>query len=190
VPIDSIHVATPRLVETEALAFDRPATPALLDDHLGHRIYELASPLLPGGSMRLDFEVHVQRRGFGEDGADVSIVPNGTWFTQHWLPAIGYQSSRELLLHSDRREQGLAARRVIPSFCDADAPQGQWTGHHARDGAQYRRRSDRRRGARSSGAGRKGDAVTSTTRPTARSEASGRSPRQSTRSMKRGGIKS
>ncbi|HYR28306.1 MAG TPA: hypothetical protein VEU30_07545, partial [Thermoanaerobaculia bacterium] len=74
-PIDSIHVATPRMVETKSIAFDRPATPALRDDDLGHRIYKLASPLLPGDSMRLDFEVHVKRRGFHEAGADVSIVP-------------------------------------------------------------------------------------------------------------------
>jgi len=127
-PIDSIHVATPLMVETRSLAFDRPATPALLDDDLGHRIYKLASPLLPGASMRLDFEVHVARRGFREGGADVSIVPNGTWFTQHWFPAIGYQSSRELLLPSDRREQGLAVRRVITSLYDVEARKGRGPG--------------------------------------------------------------
>jgi ABC-2 type transport system permease protein len=121
VQIDSIHVATPRLVETRKVAFDRPATPVLLDDELSHRIYKLRSPLRPGESMRLDFEVHVRRRGFREGGADVSIVPNGTLFTQQWFPAIGYQSSRELVLPSDRREQGLAAKRVIPSLYDVQA---------------------------------------------------------------------
>lgn len=128
VPIDAIHVATTKMVETKALTFDRPATPTLVDDDLGHRIYKLASPLPPGGSMRLDFAVHVERRGFREGGADVSIVPNGTWFTQHWLPAIGYQPSRELLLPTDRREQGLAARRVIPSLDDAEARSGRGPG--------------------------------------------------------------
>ncbi len=121
VPIDSIHVATPRTVETRKLAFDRPATPVVLDDKLGHRIYKLRSPLRPGESMRLDFEVHVQRRGFREGGADVSIVPNGTLFTHQWFPAIGYQASRELVLPSDRREQGLAAKRMIASLYDVQA---------------------------------------------------------------------
>jgi ABC-2 type transport system permease protein len=128
VPIDAIHVATPLSVETKALAFDRPATRTLLDDDLGHRIYKLASPLLPGDAMRLDFDVRVQRRGFREGGADVSIVPNGTLFTQHWFPAIGYQPSRELLLPSDRREQGLPARRVIPSLYDVAARSGREPG--------------------------------------------------------------
>lgn len=128
VAIDSIHVATPLTVETRRVAFDRPSTRTLLDDDLGHRIYTLERPLAPGESMRLDFEVHVVRRGFREDGADVSIVPNGTWFTQHWFPAIGYQASRELLLPTDRREQGLPARRVIPSLHDVEARRGRGPG--------------------------------------------------------------
>ncbi len=128
VAIDAIHVATPLSVETAALTFDRPATRTLLDDDLGHRIYKLESPLPPGGSMQLNFEVHVERRGFREGGADVSIVPNGTWFTQHWFPAIGYQPSRELVLPSDRREQGLVARRVIPSLYDVEARKGRGPG--------------------------------------------------------------
>ena len=120
-PIDSIHVATLRIVDTRTIALDRPATLVHSDERLGHHIYRLANPLLPGDSMRLDFEVHVERRGFRDDGADMSIVPNGTWFTQHWVPAIGYQRGRELLLPAQRREHGLAARKVIPSLYDADA---------------------------------------------------------------------
>jgi ABC-type transport system involved in multi-copper enzyme maturation permease subunit len=119
--IDSIHVATALTAETETLAFDRPATPVVVDEELEHRIYRLERPLAPGESMRLDFRVRAAPRGFGERGADVSIVPNGTFFTDAWLPAIGYQPSRELILPSDRREHGLAERRVIPSLHDVEA---------------------------------------------------------------------
>ena len=128
VAIDSIHVATTRLVENRALAFDRPAARVLLDETLGHSIYALQRPLQPGDSLRLDFEVHVERRGFREGGTDVSIVPNGTYFTQGWLPAIGYQHGRELLTPRERREQGLAERPVIPSLYDAEARQGRLGG--------------------------------------------------------------
>jgi len=120
-PIDSIHVATLRIYDVESLDFDRAATELLRDDRLGHRIYGLTTPLQPGDSMSLRFEVHVERRGFTEGGADASIVPNGTWFTQHWLPAIGYQPMRELRVPSQRRAQGLAARPVIPSLHDEAA---------------------------------------------------------------------
>jgi len=127
-PIDAIHVATPRTVETRVITFDRPAKPELIDDRLSHRIYELATPLQPGASMRLDFDVRVRRRGFREGGADVSIVPNGTWFTQHWFPAIGYQPGREVMQPTDRREHGLPARRVIPSLDDADVHEARGPG--------------------------------------------------------------
>ena len=128
VAIDSIHVATSRAVETRALAFDRPAARELLDERLGHSIYALEQPLEPGDSLRLDFQVHVARRGFSESGADVSVVANGTYFTHGWLPAIGYQHGRELMTPSDRREQGLAERPVIPSLYDAEARKGRFGG--------------------------------------------------------------
>lgn len=124
VAIDSIHVATARGVETATVAFDRPAARVLLDEDLGHRIYALEKPLQPGDSMRLDFRVRVEPRGFRESGVDAPVVANGTYFTNGWLPAIGYQGSRELTSAGDRREHGLAPRPVIPSLYDVEARKG------------------------------------------------------------------
>jgi len=128
VAIDAIHVATALDVETGDLAFDRPAAPVLADDKLGHRIYALERPLQPGDALRLDFEVRYRPQGFRESGADDSVVANGTFFTGGWLPAIGYQESRELTSASDRREHGLAPRPLIPSLYDVEA----WKGRSAR----------------------------------------------------------
>ena len=119
--IDSIHVATLPIYDVRALSFDRGATRVVHDDRLGHHVYRLDAPLQPGESVRMRFEVDVVRRGFREGGADVSIVPNGTLFTQYWMPMIGYQRTRELMLPSDRREHGLPQRRVIPSLYDEAA---------------------------------------------------------------------
>jgi ABC-2 type transport system permease protein len=121
VAIDSLHVATARGVETGALAFDRPTARVHLDEQLGHRIYALERPLQPGDSLRLDFQVHVEPRGFRERGVDASVVPNGTFFMNGWLPAVGYQRRRELTSASDRRKHGLSARPVIPSLYDVEA---------------------------------------------------------------------
>lgn len=120
-PIDSIHVATSRAAETDSMVFDRPSRPAHRDDLLGHRIYVLDSPLEPGDSLRLDFRVHVASAGFSEHGVEPAVVANGTFFTNSWLPAIGYQPGRELMTPRDRREQALPERRVIPSLHDAEA---------------------------------------------------------------------
>ncbi|MEA2490815.1 MAG: type transport system permease protein [Acidobacteriota bacterium] len=117
--IDAVHVATVRGVG--ALAFDRPAKLVVGDDDRGHRIYALAKPLQPGQSLRMNFEVHVQPRGFTNRGVDASVVANGTYFTNRgWLPAIGYQRDRQLMSAADRRAYRLAPRPLIASLYDAE----------------------------------------------------------------------
>jgi len=128
VAIDSIHVTTVPEVETGAITFDRPSAPVLTDEDLGHRIYALERPLQPGDSLRLDFQVRVEPHGFRESGVDASVVPNGTFFTNGLLPAIGYQGSRELVIASDRREHGLAPRPLIPFLEDVEARKDRGTG--------------------------------------------------------------
>jgi hypothetical protein len=121
-PIDSIHVATVRGVETGAVVFDRKAKLVAGDDARGHRIYALERPLQPGDSLRLGFEVHVKPRGFRENGVDPAVVANGTHFTNHdWLPAIGYQRGRELTSPADRRAYKLPPRPLIASLYDVEA---------------------------------------------------------------------
>jgi hypothetical protein len=120
--IDSIHVTTVPGVETGAVSVDRPASPVLVDDDLGYRIYALEKPLQPGDSLRLSFEVRVAPHGFRNQGADAHVVRNGTHFTNRdWLPAIGYQRNRELDGAGVRRQHGLARRPAVPSLDDAEA---------------------------------------------------------------------
>ena len=123
VSIDSIHVATATGgVETRAVTFDRAATLTLDDNEHGYRIYALEKPLEPGDTLRLDFEVRVERRGFGNRGVDPSVVANGTYFTSGaWFPFVGYQRQRELITAGERREHGLEARPVVASLYDAEA---------------------------------------------------------------------
>ncbi|HEX8253232.1 MAG TPA: hypothetical protein VF846_08810 [Thermoanaerobaculia bacterium] len=119
--IKSIHVATVRAAETD-VALNRPAEFAQRDDELGHRIYVLEKPLQPGDRLRLTFRVQVKPRGFTENGIDPSVAANGTNFTTgQWLPAIGYQRSRELTSPAERREHGLPARPLIASLYDVEA---------------------------------------------------------------------
>jgi hypothetical protein len=120
--IDSIHLTTVPGVETGAVSVDRPASPVLVDDDLGYRIYALEKPLQPGDSLHLSFEVHVAPHGFRNHGADAFVVQNGSHFTNRdWLPAIGYQRNRELDGVGVRRQYGLARRPAVPSLDDAEA---------------------------------------------------------------------
>ncbi|HEX7050866.1 MAG TPA: hypothetical protein VF188_11730 [Longimicrobiales bacterium] len=121
-PIDSIHVATPLGAVTGPLEFDRPGRAVVVDERLGHRIYALDSPLEPGDSLRLGFDVAFEARGFREAGGGGPVAANGTYFTsQEWLPAIGYQPGRELSSASDRRDLGLDPRPPIPPLDDVRA---------------------------------------------------------------------
>ncbi|MFD2244632.1 ABC transporter permease/M1 family aminopeptidase [Pontibacter ruber] len=120
--IDSIHLATTAGVQTTKVAFDRPATQVLVDENLGHQIYELAESLQPGDSLRLSFEVYSKARGFANSGTDASVMANGTNFRNYeCLPAIGYQSYREIDESGARKKYGLAPRPATPSLYDVQA---------------------------------------------------------------------
>ena len=120
--IESIHLATAATVDTRGVSFDRRIARTLDDKELGYTIYTLGEPLQPGDSVQLNFDVHFEPRGFSNSGADASVVANGTYFTREdWLPAIGYQSDRELKGAGTRRENGLARRPAFASLDDAEA---------------------------------------------------------------------
>jgi hypothetical protein len=118
--VDSIQLATQPGVETSTVVFDPPAAELVNDDEHGHRIYALDTPLQPGGSLRLDFEVDVEPKGFRNDGIDLSVVEKSTFFrSQTWLPAIGYQPTREIIAPAERRRHGLEQRPLFPLLDEA-----------------------------------------------------------------------
>lgn len=118
--IDSIHIAMPR-VQAET-SFDKAASLVTDDREHGHRIYALQTPLEPGDSIQLNFEVMVSSRGFHENGIDASVTPQATFFTNRsWFPSIGYQRERELITANDRRDHGLQPRPLIAFLNDEEA---------------------------------------------------------------------
>lgn len=129
--VDTLHLATALDVETSAVDFDRPVTPVVVDDRLGHRMYALSQPLQPGDSLQLRFQVQAQRRGFGNSGVQALVEPSGTYLlAQDLLPGIGYQLLRELREAGPRKQYGLPPRPDIPSLNDAQMRQystrGDW----------------------------------------------------------------
>lgn len=119
--IDSIHVATASGGITRSVTFDRPSRLVTDDDEHGFRIYTLERPLRAGDSLRLDFVVHVESRGFTNRGVDPSIAPRGSYFmSQSWFPFVGYQRYRELLSPSERREHGLPPRAILAALAESE----------------------------------------------------------------------
>ncbi|MBC5991859.1 ABC transporter permease/M1 family aminopeptidase [Pontibacter cellulosilyticus] len=115
--IDSIHLATALGVENHLIRFSRTSTPKLIDEKLGHHIYVLDKPLLPGDSLHLDFHVSFSPQGFPNYGIDASLVKNGSSVDDAWLPKMGYQKSREIEDPKERSKQGLNPNRMfLPSL--------------------------------------------------------------------------
>ncbi|MBB6610575.1 ABC transporter permease [Pontibacter sp. Tf4] len=120
--IDSIHLGTAPGVQTRRITFDRPAKRVLTDEKLRHHVYTLHTPLQPGDSLRLSFEVHSEAKGFTNAGAEAAVMANSTNFRNYeWLPAIGYQDYRELDDAGSRAEYGLSPRPVTSSLHDEKA---------------------------------------------------------------------
>lgn len=118
--IDTIHVSTMPAVVTGPITFDRPVKDSLIDAELNYRIYTLQTPLEPGDSAELRFEIEKAPRGFTNEGNSDDVIPNGTYFKSiDWFPAIGYQFQRQLTNEIQRRREGLADRPRIPSLYDS-----------------------------------------------------------------------
>ncbi len=124
VPIVTVHLEPAFYVDTR-VTFDRPARLVEADEALGHHIYALGTPLQPGDSLTLGFDVQFARRGFRNsglrsNGAGQAILENGTYLTGSALPVIGYQPMRELWSAEDRRKHGLPRQLTLPPPGDID----------------------------------------------------------------------
>ncbi len=117
-PIDSIHIATGLgKVITKKLSLNQPAKLIFQDKEFGHQIYVLEKALAPGDSLKLQYEVSVENRGFSNSGISRELIEEGSYFTNlSWFPMIGYQRSRELINPGDRRKYGLEPNAIIASL--------------------------------------------------------------------------
>ncbi len=123
--IDTLHVATSLQIVTESVTFDQATEPVRVDDDLGHRVYRLARPLLPGDTLRMGFAVRYAPRGFTNGGAAsqlTQVVERGVSVrTEAWLPRIGFQQDRILTSVQARGDHGLPPRPVVPPLGDEAA---------------------------------------------------------------------
>ncbi|GAB3171494.1 M1 family aminopeptidase [Telluribacter humicola] len=122
VAIDSIHLSIVPDLTITGFTFNRTATPVILDEELGYRIYSLQKPLAPGDSVQMSFQMRIGSRGFSNAGVDASVVSNGSHIdSDDWMPVIGYQENRRLRDERDRQTYGLASRPERPSLYDEAA---------------------------------------------------------------------
>jgi ABC-2 type transport system permease protein len=114
-PIDQVHVDLLNTLRIRRMDFGVPARRIIADREKGYYAYRLARPLAPGDSTELRFDVAHETRGFEDEPSFFPVVENGTFFSNQYLPGIGYNAEGELQDEGARERQGLPERpRVRP----------------------------------------------------------------------------
>ncbi|MDX2246428.1 MAG: M1 family aminopeptidase [Bacteroidia bacterium] len=131
VAIDSVHLNIDNNQEFSKLEFSRASEAVMIDEDFGYRIYKLSQPLMPGDSIRLNFEQKYETRGFYNSGSNTSFVYNGTFFNHGYFPSIGYDRNFELNDKEIREKHGLAERARFPSIDDTVAQKFTLISHDA-----------------------------------------------------------
>ena len=89
----------------------------------------LQSPLLPGDTTQLVFNLEVEARGFTENNPRNEVVANGTYLTNFpfarplYFPAIGYSIWSEIQDNAIRAKYGLPEKKILPALEDGLARQ-------------------------------------------------------------------
>jgi ABC-2 type transport system permease protein len=123
-PVQAIHLLffEGDRLKFNALAFATPAELVTDDLKVGVRSYKLATPLPPGGTTALDFDLELATVGFTNSGSNTDVVYNGSFVNgRRVLPTIGYSDRGELTTDQDRKKFGLAPKERMR---DRDDPVG------------------------------------------------------------------
>jgi len=85
------------------------------DKKYGVKMFLLDKPLLPGDSIRFDFDIAYIPKGFRNNTTETDIVYNGTFFNNMVFPSIGYNPDAELGSNAARKKYGLKEKpRMAP----------------------------------------------------------------------------
>ena len=123
-PIDTVHLLffQGEQVTVNNLSFDVPAELVVNDVPIGLRSYKLASPLPPGASSKLTFDLSTGAHGFTNSGAFTDVEYNGSFVNGNMLlPIIGYQPRGEISADRERKKFGLPPSERMR---DRDDPEG------------------------------------------------------------------
>lgn len=122
-PVTDLYVLYPRAARDAKIEFSVPADLVDSEPMVRWHHYKLQSPMPPGATMDLRFGLTYGAQGFRNDGADPTVLANGTFLNPglsadtSLVPSLGYDESAELTSDSDRRKFGLPPR---PRMHDLD----------------------------------------------------------------------
>jgi ABC-type transport system involved in multi-copper enzyme maturation permease subunit len=119
VPLEEIHVTTPRMLDVDMLTIEGAELVAE-DAELGYRKYRLATPLPPGGRTTVVWATAWRNPGFVHARSSTRVVANGTFVdSTEIFPSFGYAAGEELVDNNKRRKHDLPPARRLPRYEDA-----------------------------------------------------------------------
>ncbi|MES2130602.1 MAG: M1 family aminopeptidase [Pseudomonadota bacterium] len=114
-PISEIYIQEDRNAAIRALRFGQKVRHLVDDKQRGFYGYKLSNPLPAGAHMKLEFDLAFEPGGIFGIGQDTPVVGNGTFFSNAYMPHIGYQQGAELQDDRDRKKHGLTPKeRALP----------------------------------------------------------------------------
>ncbi len=123
-PVTDVYVLYPRAARQATIEFSVPAQLQKAEPLVRWHQYKLSTPMAPGATMDLRFDLTYGAEGFRNDGADPTVLANGTFLNpglsadSSLIPSLGYDESAELTSDSDRKKFGLAPRPRMPDLDD------------------------------------------------------------------------
>lgn len=121
VNISEIIVNNQQEAKDFKVTFNNPTKLKLQENDFNFYIYKLNSPLLPGDSLKIDYQGSYQEKGIKNSELSTEIVNNGTFFHNDYMPSIGYNSNLELQNNRTRKKYGLAETDRMAKINDMKA---------------------------------------------------------------------
>lgn len=119
--LSNIYINLPNSIEIKELKLSAANTQFINDKENAFYAYKLASPLLPGDSIKLSFQLEAYSKGFSENAPSTEVVYNGSFFSSGMLPSIGYPEQGELSDNTTRKKYGLKPKPRMASINDTSA---------------------------------------------------------------------
>ena len=130
--IDTVHLRLDRELRVDSLAFDRPSHVVLADSVREYYLHQLATPLAPGDSLVLRFDLRLVTRGFANSIQNTELAGNGTFLENtQFMPGIGYTAAAELGDDDDRRKEQLSPKARMRPPTDPRTRESNYLGHDA-----------------------------------------------------------
>jgi len=125
--IDSIFINYNSYVST--FKFSKEAALVSRDTLYHFNIYRLKTPLVPGDSIKFEFELHNKPNTLITDNSPV--LENGTFINNSSFPSIGYSESGELWDDATRKKYGLKPKDRMAKATDSIARQNTYISNDA-----------------------------------------------------------